>query len=106
MEPLDYESPRPKQKRDLFWLAFFIGYFPGLFVLFALDDILQRLRGSHSDGGVTILSVLLSPVIAFITGIIKNVWKRYNTLSDAVAFAIIIPVFLYLGLICVWATAR
>lgn len=103
MQPIDYETPRcTKRSAWPFWLAFFAAYLPGLLILNFADDAIQmRVWRSHNDGGIMFLSLFLSPLFAAASAIIKNVWRRYDSIWFAVTFAVFAPLLVYL----LWVTA-
>ena len=81
-----------------FWLAFWLAYLPGILILDIIDDVLHmRLTGNHNDGEIIFLSFYLSPLFAAAAALIKAVWKRYDSIGFAVAFAILAPLFAYLS---------
>lgn len=95
---IDYETPPVRKQRSWpFWVVFWLLYLPGLLVLNIVDDALHRhLTGHANDGGIMVLSVFCSPLIAGFTGVVKQLFPRYRTLSFAAASAVLAPLLLYL----------
>jgi hypothetical protein len=95
--PIDYEAPATQKRRSWpFWLAFAVAYLPGLMILDITDDVLHmRMTGNHNDGDIVILSLFASPFFAGIAAIMKAIWKRFDSLLFAVAFAILGPLLAY-----------
>jgi hypothetical protein len=98
VQPLDDESPPPREPRSTaFWVAFAGAYSVGILLLNGLDDVIHRRATGHpNDGGVMILSVLAVPVFAGMARFLGIVWKRYKSLGFAVGFAIFGPLLVYL----------
>jgi hypothetical protein len=70
---------------------------PGIIILNITDDIFHTRRtGFPNDGGIMFLSLFASPLFAGGAAMIKAVWKRYDSLWFAAAFAILAPLLFYL----------
>jgi len=95
---VDYETPPVRKQRSWpFWVVFWVSYFPGLLILNTIDDIFHRhLTGHPNDGGIMLLSLFCSPLVAAAAGVVKQFFPRYRTLPFAAAFAILAPLILYL----------
>jgi hypothetical protein len=104
VRPLDYETPEPRKPQSgALWGAFLGAYLPGLLLLDIVDDILhRRISGHPNDGNIMIVSLVFSPAFAGIAAVIKNIWKRYESVGFAVAFAILAPLVVYL-LMFLWS---
>ena len=98
VEPPDYETPKQSEPRPtVFWFSFATAYFFGILLLNGLDDFLHRRATGHpNDGGVMVLSIFAAPVFAGVAALLRGVWKRYESASFAVIFAIFAPLVVYL----------
>jgi hypothetical protein len=104
VQPLDYETPQKNTIRaSTFWIALVPAYLLGIGILNELDDVLHRLlTGHHNDGAVMAISFYASPPFAAAAWLIKNTWRRFNTIAFAAVFAILAPILAYL----LWITSE
>ena len=99
MQPLDYE-PRQQHKRPTwsFWFAFAAAYLPGALILNVLDDAIHRhVFGHPNDGGIMFLSLMCSPLIALVAGVLQATWPKLRRVGFAAAFAVLGPIVFYLA---------
>ena len=93
-------KPRPSE----FWLAFAAAYVPGLLCACCVADVfLWRRTGGErgGDGNLLVAGLIFSPLFVVVAALIKKIFRRYNSIGFAIAFAMLAPTLGFLLLTAV-----